>query len=198
MFRGKVTVPEKGKITVPGYCPVLYPLSSHTLPLSPDPSPPPGRIQGMLQGRYDHGADPGEIPKTEHCRAASCADFVATFPRPFRGSSTPPLCREIAAISGHLSDPVSYIEHSGIGRWDEHHNGIRLHFRSGNGGVSLQIWERFWHRKTLRCPPGSSPGSERFSLFLLLVVSCSFCLRFSFAQGQLFCSFQGHRGCPLT
>ena len=78
MFRGKVTVPEKGKITVPGYCPIFHPLSSHTLPLSPDPSPPPGRIQGLLQGCYDHGADPGEIPKTEHCRAASCADIVAT------------------------------------------------------------------------------------------------------------------------
>ena len=115
MFRGKVTVPEKGKITVPGYCPIFDPSSSHTLPLSPDPSPPPGGIQGLLQGRYDHGADHGEIPKTEHCRAASCADIVATFPRPFRGSSTPPFHREIAAVSGLLSDPVSYQERSGIG-----------------------------------------------------------------------------------
>lgn len=103
MFRGKVTVPEKGNITVSGYCPIFHPISSHTLPLSPDPSPPPGRIQGLLRGRYDHGADHGadhgEIPKTEHCLAASCADIVATFPRPFRGSSTPPFHREIAAVS---------------------------------------------------------------------------------------------------
>ena len=115
MFRGKVTIPEKGKITVPGCCPFFDPISSHTLPLSPDPSPPPGRIQGVLQGRYDHGADPSEIPKTEHCRAASCADIVATFPRPFRGSSTPPFHREIAAISGPLGVSVSYQERSKIG-----------------------------------------------------------------------------------
>ena len=32
----------------------------------------------------------------------------------------------------------------------------------------------------------------------MLVVQFSFRARFSFAQGQLFCPFQGHRGCPLT
>ena len=49
MFRGKVTVPEKGKITVPGYCPIFDPISSHTLPLSPDPSPPPGGYRGCCK-----------------------------------------------------------------------------------------------------------------------------------------------------
>ena len=73
---------SKGQNTLTSACagssPIFDPISSHTLPLSPDPSPPPGRIQGLLQGCYDHGADPGEIPKTEHIRAASCADIVAT------------------------------------------------------------------------------------------------------------------------
>ena len=140
LFRGKVTVPEKGKITVPGCCPFFDPISSHALPLSPGPSPPPRGIQGLLRGRYDHGADHGEIPKTEHCRAASCADFVATFPRPFRGSSTPPFHREIAAISGFLSDSVSYWNVPESGHWSEHRYRIRSHFR----GVSKQNWEMIW------------------------------------------------------
>ena len=54
----------------------LYLLTPSPSPRTPHPHP--GGIQGLLRGRYDHGADPGEIPKTEHCRAASCADIVAT------------------------------------------------------------------------------------------------------------------------
>ena len=55
----------------------------------------------MLQGRYDHGADHGEIPKTEHCRAASCADIVATsfptFPRLINATLMPRNRRNIRA-----------------------------------------------------------------------------------------------------
>ena len=66
------------------------------------------------------------------------------------------------------------------------------------GNASFHIWERFWYRKNAPRSTWKQPRFGAFFRVFLLVVSCSFCLRISFAQGQLFCPFQGHRGCPLT
>ncbi len=69
----------------------------------------------------------------------------------------------------------------------------RFH-RTGN--ASFYIWERFWHRKNAPRSTWKQPRFGAFFRVFLLVVSCLFCLRISFAQGQLL-PLAGTSGLPL-
>lgn len=75
----------------------LYLLTPSPSPRTPHPHP--GGYRGCFEVAMITARITAKSQKTEHCLAASCADIVATFPRPFRGSSTPLFHREIAAVS---------------------------------------------------------------------------------------------------